>query len=344
MLAYIGISCIAVTILIGGIRWAVAKAGYRFPRLFWLYCLAAVLTVCILLPRIALGLMGVSGSLLLSFALLCALALWLATAFGSQATAAAFTPLQARASQSDSATALTAAACTAAVEVTAASAAPQPDPNQHPASAAISTDGIAGETTLDDSDTDWPLFAEDSSVFAAALREAVLPAPPLESTAPIDNECPLPAAKADLAEATPGDDMLPASDELDDLLDFALAQRADRRFDKALAAIQSAIMLYGEKDIDSLPYLILELAAIHKDQGDYAQAIQALAEGSDLLPRERFLAWREQFLSSIRYLEFTCAILAGHHQPLVPPEQIPAAIQAEIEEAYLAWNRSHQPS
>ena len=372
MLAYIGISCIAVTILIGGIRWTVTRAGYGFPRRFWLYCLAAVLAVCLLLPRLVVGTFGVGGSLLLSLAFLCALAWWLA---------AAFSPSSDLAKAIDgSADDLLVAPDEAelAFEMGSAAGMLPPEPVESTETCPPPTLAVT-EPADATADVQLPFEAQLAVAVAQAacfelpdelpaaaeplVQEAPLP-PPVDTTAAVAAErdallttmarviaimtarqsepavlsCPL-AAETPASGACEA--ALPASDSLDDLLDYALSQRAAKQFDQAQAAMQAAILLYGEKDVDSLPYLISELAAIHKAQGHYKQAIAAFEEGLALLPNEGFGVWRSQFLSSVAHLRLTIEVLTQHHHEMTAFEQLPQALQAEIETAYFAWSQSN---
>lgn len=434
MFAYIGISFLAVVILISCIRWGVGKAGFRFPRLFWGVCLLAVVVVTLLVPRMVLGILGVTGTLLFSVFLLFLVALWISFSFLPQPKLIAdanlileenwaadeslpavltdqetdIAPILPSLTETDfipvcntitercptSATNCTEPALTAEEsfspsisEAITAFAALENDVQ-------IFTDveinpRIETSCSQEPVHTDFaavaPIIETDSALVTAALSNFISD----EANDGEDNELPLPIMPEEaflpelfvednlyddwsteeavkeveeleeaeepnaVAECEPpmqeqGDEQevlgtivksLPKSDSLDDLLDFAMVQRAQKHFAEALSAMQAAVILYGEKDLESLPYLIIELANIHKEQGQYEQAIQAFQEGQNKLQGEQFAAWREQFVASIAYLRIVRNILLARHQKLVPIEAIPNPIKQEIEEEFAEWNR-----
>lgn len=396
MFAYIGISFLAVVILISGIRWGVGKAGFRFPSLFWGACLLAVVVVTLLVPRMVLGILGVTGTLLFSVFLLFLVALWISFSFLPQPKLItdASIILEENWATDESLPAETdfTPVCSTITEPCTTSATNWIEPAVAVFAALendvqIFTDAEIGPSietgcSQEPVHTNFAAIApiiEADPVLVTAEASNIISGEAEDGT---DNELPLPITpekeflpslfvEANLYDNWPADEIeeteepdavaeyepskqeqedeqevlgtivksLPKSDSLDDLLDFAMVQRAQKHFVEALSAMQAAVILYGEKDLESLPYLIIELANIHKEQGQYEQAIQAFQEGQNKLQGEQFAPWREQFVTSIAYLRIVRNILLARHQNLVPIEAIPDPIKQEIEEEFAEWNR-----
>ena len=423
MFAYIGISFLAVMMLIGCIRWGVGRAGYCFPRLFWVYCSVAVVLVSLLVPRMVLRSFGVGGTLLFCVFLLFLLALWISFSFAPERMLVRTEIVEPECMPAlnegllmavpdgvslpvHELPALAMLEPIGPTDLAAVEEAPQPilsavadekdiEAAAEPPAAVFIFD--AASLAVSEIGPDGLQLAEEPSfdLLAADLVTSVALAPDVmvqereqaleaisasaeepiavEEVTAVEEpilagpeetiEAALPAAHEQAGEAVTAGapetedvlnpeqeveetvlpnaavDRLPKSDELDDLLDFALVQRECRRFSAALAAIRAAVDLYGEKDPDSLPYLIIEWANIHKAQGQYDQAIYAFQQGQAMLADERFLSWREQFVVSIAYLRIVRNALISRQQKSVPLEEIPEQIKLEIEEAFAEWNR-----
>ena len=472
MLAYIGISLLAIFALITAIRWGTEKAGFSFPKRFWTVCFLSVIVVTMIVPRIVLGMFGLGWTLLFSFFLLFLVALWISFAFlpiqklameecfiveELSAADESLPPavdevfvlpanmdlLQAEALHNEDTSTLIntlplvmeatlpqqdepdndqylpslneAMTAFAALEQQVAT---RFDSSEVPSTPEVSFDHltesfdsfeaiaddepvpVAVETVADEQKTTdnnealFPSFSleatkteandevelatlEDTLIAAEnGIQDSVLtqdewiePEPIAEETAtmtlqasPLAESSPDELAPVEVEE-TPAEQIeenrllptqepeveenvigtversLPKSDSLEDLLDYALMQRSRKQFSEALSAIQAAVLLYGEKDPDSLPYLIIELANIHKEQGNYEQAIQAFQEGQNQLTGEAFKPWREQFIVSIAYLRIVRNTLIAHHQPMMPIDSLPASLKEEIEDEFAEWNR-----
>ena len=477
MLAYIGISLLAIFALIAAIRWGTEKAGYTFPKRFWTVCFVSVILVTMLVPRMVLGTFGLGWTLLFSVFLLFLTALWISFAFlPTQKLAAEEGFIVDESSTADesilpavdevfllpNSTAFsldesihnenTPPVCTTwSLPIEPLS--PEEAANlEVDAYAQSLTEAMTAFTALEEQLADClesteathqqsellapdNLFTSEADVFAPQLysplettvvnsryeacndniafsdhsfepndREELAPLPveaPLSvdidevtvSTLPEEETCATepgsenpavdfvftdvpPAATSVEALLVPDEPVtaedqdtiaeqgqqenillstqepegeknvvgtlersLPKSDSLEDLLDYALMQRSRKQFSEALSAIKAAVLLYGEKDPESLPYLIIELANIYKEQGNYEQAIQAFQEGQSQLAGEAFIGWREQFVVSIAYLRIVRNTLIAHQQPMMPLDTIPTTLKEEIEEEFAEWNR-----
>lgn len=444
MLAYIGISLLAIFSLIAAIRWGTERAGYSFPKRFWAVCFLSVIVVTMIVPRMFLGILGLGWTLLFSFFLLFLVALWISFAFlpaqklaveeyliveELSAADESLPPavdensplpvnmdlLLDEAIHNENASAALTNTLSLAIEPMLAQEA-EPDNDNYPQSlhealaaftvleqqvatrfdsseapcsperffeeatvspisaafetvggelaASISNDALfpslsmepmaAEQSTVSELyEDEYPLSAAEANIAGLmfANDEWLEPEPIVEEPAPVEMQEPtseqreeislLPTQKPEDEENVVGtvERSLPKSDSLEDLLDYALMQRSRKQFSEALSAIQAAVLLYGEKDPDSLPYLIIELANIYKEQGNYEQAIQAFQEGQNQLTGAAFKPWREQFIVSIAYLRIVRNTLIAHHQPMMPIDSISTALKDEIEEEFAEWNR-----
>ena len=93
----------------------------------------------------------------------------------------------------------------------------------------------------------------------------------------------------------------PASESLEDLLEFAFTQRDQRHVDAALDAFRLITRLYA--DSAALPMIVAEIVSTRQNQGDYAGAAAELAEflqSADLRRNEKQFRIFEQKLGELQ--------------------------------------------
>ena len=93
----------------------------------------------------------------------------------------------------------------------------------------------------------------------------------------------------------------PASESLEDLLEFAFTQRDQRHVDAALDAFRLITRLYA--DSAALPMIVAEIVSTRQNQGDYAGAASELAEflqSGDLRRNEKQFRIFEQKLGELQ--------------------------------------------
>lgn len=93
----------------------------------------------------------------------------------------------------------------------------------------------------------------------------------------------------------------PASDSLEDLLEFAFAQRDQHRLDAALDAFRLITRLYA--DSAALPMIVAEIVSTLQNQGDYSGAAAELAQflqSGNLRRHEKQLRFFEQKLDELQ--------------------------------------------
>ncbi len=122
---------------------------------------------------------------------------------------------------------------------------------------------------------------------------------------------------------------------LDDILDFAYAAK-DQQPQDAIFAYQEAIARFS--DDDYMPFLIIELGNLYKEQADYRGAVAAYAKAMHLPIIADNDAMRQEFAKNIRYLGVVQDILAKHSALSTPFPQIPGSIMQEIETEFQSQN------
>ena len=93
----------------------------------------------------------------------------------------------------------------------------------------------------------------------------------------------------------------PASDSLEDLLEFAFAQRDQRHVDVALDAFRLITRLYA--DSAALPMIVAEIVSTLQNQGDYSGAAAELAQflqSGNLRRHEKQLQFFKQKLGELQ--------------------------------------------
>ena len=189
-----------------------------------------------------------------------------------------------------------------------------------------------------------PVVATASIQDVAAISEAyLLDEDYLE---PESDEVPAAAAVADLVEPAveavqepeePEASAQPASDSLEDLLDFSFAQRSQGNAAGALTTFRLIRGLYA--DSLALPMVVAEIVSTLQSQGQYQAAIDELSEIVELPMILQDSRLAVTFARKRDFLQLLQEMLIKRGFPNLPFEQVPPEWQAEIEQKLLTGDR-----
>ena len=114
----------------------------------------------------------------------------------------------------------------------------------------------------------------------------------------------------------------PASDSLEDLLEFAFEQRNRRNMSGALDAFRLIRLQYG--DSEALPLVAAEVVSTLQSSGDYGEALSELARALQMPTVQRDKKLIQVFTQKQKYLQALQDLLREQGKPNLPFEQIPA--------------------
>lgn len=120
-------------------------------------------------------------------------------------------------------------------------------------------------------------------------------------------------------------------ENLDDLLDYAYDHQASLP-QAAICAYKRAIEQYPNDDY--MPFLIIELGNLYKNQADYHSTISIYAKALKMPVIAQNDATRQEFVKNLRYLGIVQDILSKHNALSTPFAEIPALIMQEIEQVF----------
>lgn len=120
-------------------------------------------------------------------------------------------------------------------------------------------------------------------------------------------------------------------ENLDDLLDYAYDHQASLP-QAAICAYKRAIEQYPNDDY--MPFLIIELGNLYKNQADYHSTISIYAKALKMPVIAQNDATRQEFVKNLRYLGIVQDILSKHNALSTPFAEIPAPIMQEIEQVF----------
>ena len=238
-------------------------------------------------------------------------------------------------------------------------AAPEPEPAADKAPAPAKTD------TIDTLPETKPTAAEPPALTEASTTDALIPAAPEPEPAAAEPPAVTETSTTDeliaaAPEPEPAADKIPAPAEtdtidtlpetkptateplniatavakletLDDLLDYAYDHRTSSP-KAAICAYRRAIEQYPNDDY--MPFLIIELGNIYKNQADYRSTISIYAKALNMPIIAQNDATRQEFVKNLRYLGIVQDILSKHNALSTPFAEIPAPIMQEIEQVF----------
>ena len=171
---------------------------------------------------------------------------------------------------------------------------------------AAGPDAILADAVVEVAPESLPTFEEvlSSVTLEQAMDLSGIAAEVSDELAVEATEASVPPADGPLPEACQEDRViveLPVSESLEDLLEFAFAQRDQRHVDAALDAFRLITRLYA--DSAALPMIVAEIVSTRQNQGDYAGAAAELAEflqSADLRRHEKQFRIFEQKLGELQ--------------------------------------------
>lgn len=127
----------------------------------------------------------------------------------------------------------------------------------------------------------------------------------------------------------------PDSDSLEDLLNFAFAQKEQNHFHSALEVFMRAYKRYHDNEV--APFLVVEIGNILKYKGFYDEAINIFIEGRNLPVLKDQQTFEQEFVNTIAYLRIIKNVLLQNHMDFVPFLEIPSRILEEIDREFQDW-------
>ncbi|MDF2571062.1 MAG: hypothetical protein K0R55_2666 [Sporomusa sp.] len=127
----------------------------------------------------------------------------------------------------------------------------------------------------------------------------------------------------------------PASEQLDNLLDFAFLNKERHNEEVALLAFKQALALYPNGE--AAPFLVVEVGNLLKNKGNYDEAIKVFSDGRSLCQSREDEMMEQEFISTIAYLRIIKNILLQHRLGCIKFLEIPQHILKEIDEEFREW-------
>lgn len=186
-----------------------------------------------------------------------------------------------------------------------------------------------------------PTLADD--VPQEAQAEPAVPdeaAPPVDEPVPAEagdeaNDEPAPAEAGEETDKEADDDLaaaLTAMTTMDQLLDFAFEHSMQKNHTVALAAYKEALARYREDSY--APFIVVSIANIHKELGNYQASVDILQSAMDLPALLENEAIRKQFEDMRLYLTATRKVLHRAGWDSISFKDIPKEYMSQIESIY----------
>ena len=213
---------------------------------------------------------------------------------------------------------------------------PEPAPDQAPEAVIETADKAEIEIAAiavepEQPEPEWVAMLDVAAISDAFLLE-------LENMEPDDvEECSDEASPVEQVEAMPIVEPQPASDSLEDLLEFSFAQRSQGNAAGALMTFRLIRGLYA--DSHALPMVVAEIVSTLQSQGHYEAAIDEVSEVMRLPSIQQDPRLSGTFVQKLNFLQLLRDLLIERGSPGLPFEQVPAEWQAEIEQGLLAGDR-----
>ena len=198
----------------------------------------------------------------------------------------------------------------------------QPEVNAEPAAAA---DMLPNETQDEPAlPPDIPQDAHDEPVPVDADEETNGTPAEADEEAEADKE-----ADDDLAAALTA---MTTMTTMDQLLDFAFEHSMQKNHTVALAAYREALARYREDSY--APFIVVSIANIHKELGNYQAAIDSIQSAMDLPALQENESIRNQFEDTRLYLTITRKVLHRAGVDSISFKDIPKKYMSQIESIY----------
>ena len=116
---------------------------------------------------------------------------------------------------------------------------------------------------------------------------------------------------------------------LDDILDYAYAQKSKSNLKQAILAYQKALERY--KNDEYAPFIAIDLGNIYKEQAAYSKVIKTYEEALKLPAVLRNASTYKEFTKNLAYLKIVQLVLLRHRALSTPFSKIPSQYFQEIE-------------
>ena len=168
-----------------------------------------------------------------------------------------------------------------------------------------------------------------------AIPQEIPSALPEEAAIPVNEPVPMPV-ETDVETGQDADDELAATlaamTTMDQLLDFAFEHNMQKDHPVALTAYMEALARYREDSY--APFIVVSIANIHKELGNYQAAIDSIQSAMDLPALLESESIRKQFEDTRLYLAATQKVLHKAGLGNISFKDIPKEYMSQIESIY----------
>ena len=119
---------------------------------------------------------------------------------------------------------------------------------------------------------------------------------------------------------------------LDDILDYAYAQKSSGDLKQAILAYQKALDRY--RNDDYAPFIAIDLGNIYKEQAAYSKVIKTYEEALKLPVVMRNADTRREFTKNLTYMKIVQSVLVRHRALTMPFSKIPRQYLQEVESEF----------
>ena len=126
---------------------------------------------------------------------------------------------------------------------------------------------------------------------------------------------------------------------LDDILDYAYAQKTNGDLKQAILAYQKALDRYRSDDY--APFIAIDLGNIYKEQAAYSKVIKTYEEALKLPVVMRNADTRKEFNKNLSYMRIVQSVLVRHRALTMPFSKIPKQYLQEVETEFKSLQLNH---
>ena len=126
---------------------------------------------------------------------------------------------------------------------------------------------------------------------------------------------------------------------LDDILDYAYAQKTNGDLAQAILAYQKALDRYRSDDY--APFIAIDLGNIYKEQAAYSKVIKTYEEALKLPVVMRNADTRKEFNKNLTYMRIVQSVLIRHRALTMPFSKIPKQYLQEVETEFKSLQFNH---
>ena len=126
---------------------------------------------------------------------------------------------------------------------------------------------------------------------------------------------------------------------LDDILDYAYAQKTSGDLKQAILAYQKALDRY--RNDDYAPFIAIDLGNIYKEQAAYSKVIKTYEEALKLPVVMRNADTRKEFDKNLTYMRIVQSVLVRHRALTMPFSKIPKQYLQEVETEFKSLQLNH---